>query len=258
VRVLRQENAGVAAARNTGIAAVRGDVLAFVDADDLWAPTKIERQLARLHAARAETTEKPVGLVYCWSAEIDADSMIIADTERPVAEGDVLHELLHGNFVGNGSAALVTRAAVEDAGGFWTLLRTVGAQGCEDIVFYRRVALRHGFAVVPQHLVGYRQLPGNMSSDPRRMLRSWLLAAQDARKTARAGQASVRAGVSSYASWLVSRCWLDGRIGDALAVIAMVTRADWRALKGMARIGPQIFRQMPRGAPAARRPFLAA
>ena len=45
VRLVRQKNAGVAAARNTGAAATAASYLAFMDADDLWAPTKIEFQL---------------------------------------------------------------------------------------------------------------------------------------------------------------------------------------------------------------------
>ncbi len=50
VRVLRQVNAGLAAARNAGLAAARGDLLAFLDADDLWLPGKIARQRALLCA----------------------------------------------------------------------------------------------------------------------------------------------------------------------------------------------------------------
>jgi glycosyltransferase involved in cell wall biosynthesis len=48
VRVLRQPRSGVAAARNTGAAAARGELLAFLDQDDEWHPSKLARQVATL------------------------------------------------------------------------------------------------------------------------------------------------------------------------------------------------------------------
>src|SRR5215510_7071243 len=48
VRLVQQANAGVAAARNAGAAATTASFLSFIDADDLWAPTKVEHQLAAL------------------------------------------------------------------------------------------------------------------------------------------------------------------------------------------------------------------
>src|ERR1700704_1460091 len=61
VRMMVQTNRGVADARNRAIAAARGEFIAPLDADDLWDPTKIERQTQRMIGAGDGT-----GLVYCW------------------------------------------------------------------------------------------------------------------------------------------------------------------------------------------------
>ncbi|MER8639576.1 glycosyltransferase family 2 protein [Mesorhizobium sp. M1227] len=200
VRLIRQANAGVAAARNTGWQAAQSDLIAFVDADDLWAPTKIERQLAAFDRAGEK-----VGLVYCWYRVIDAQSAVTDDQHRPNWRGDVLERLFHGNFVGNGSAALVHRQALIDADGFEGGLREAGAQGCEDILFYCRVAETYHFEVVEEPLVGYRYLPGNMSSNMTRMLRSWMLVVDEMLGRHPDAATTLREGLHFYSAWLLER-----------------------------------------------------
>src|ERR1043165_6513590 len=61
VRLVTQPNRGGAAARNRALAAASGEFVAPLDADDLWDPSKIARQVRRIEAAG-----EGGGLVYCW------------------------------------------------------------------------------------------------------------------------------------------------------------------------------------------------
>ncbi|MCJ8280869.1 MAG: glycosyltransferase family 2 protein, partial [Rivularia sp. ALOHA_DT_140] len=74
VRLITQINQGVSAARNTGIRNSQGEYIAFLDADDLWEPTKLEKQVNCLKA------NPGVGLVYTWTTFIDQFSQPIGVT----------------------------------------------------------------------------------------------------------------------------------------------------------------------------------
>ncbi len=167
VRLLAQSNSGVAAARNAGAAAVQGDLLAFIDADDLWAPTKIEYQLAALDRSSDNT-----GLVYCWFASIDQADRVVSFGPQAQEEGDVMESLFSANWIGNGSSILVRREAFDAAGGYDLTLRARGAEGAEDILLCMRVSEQFEFRVVPRYLVGYRMRPGSMSTDALMLYRS--------------------------------------------------------------------------------------
>jgi glycosyltransferase involved in cell wall biosynthesis len=171
VRLLRQSNGGVASARNAGIQASTAEFVAFIDADDLWHPTKIAKQMALLTAGGDD-----MALVYAPFRRIDVAGMVLGSSRNHRVEGWVVNRHFYVNFIGNGSAILVRKHVLDEMGGYSSALREAGAQGCEDLLLQLRIALHYRFGSVPEYLVGYRRSPGNMSADQERMFRSSLLA----------------------------------------------------------------------------------
>lgn len=148
VRYIRQENAGVCAARNRGVAESTGELIAFLDADDIWEPEKLERQLARF----AEDPE--IGLVHCGAREFNTITGETLTLLNDGLEGWVANELLLWErpvIVGPGGAIVVRREAFDDVGGFDPLLK-VG----EDWDFCYRLAMKYKIGFVPAVLINYR------------------------------------------------------------------------------------------------------
>ena len=239
VRLIRQPNAGVARARNRAIAEARADLIAPVDADDLWHPEKIERQLAALGS------HPNVGLVYTWFAKIDQQGRIIELEQRNTSEGDVLAALCVSNIVGHASSPLMLRAAVKSAGGYNESLRAQGAQGCEDNELYLAIASKYDFALVREFLVGYRDMPTGMSSDYQQMLRSRDLSVEPTLRLHPELGGELRLGRAKMLKWMISRALRAGDHPSARALLVEMMRASpGAALKYMSQFaGKRLLRR---------------
>lgn len=225
LRLVRQSNAGVAAARNHGAAAAKGEHLAFVDADDLWSPEKLELQMARLAQLGPE-----VGLVYTWAALIDENDRVYSLEHRPAAEGDIFRDLCRSNVVGNGSSPLIRRAAFEAVGGYDSSLRARGAQGCEDLMIYLRIAERYQVGVVRRHLTGYRVTRDNMSSNALRMLQSCELTLETFAPRYPEYAAEFEAHRRDMVFWLLARAVTTGPLRNVAVLLATMRDDDAVAL----------------------------
>ncbi len=159
VRVFRGPRLGAGGARNLGIRQAYGDLIAPLDADDLWHPEKISRQVAIIRASSSR-----VGVVYCWSLDIDENDFIISPIkDKSFVQGNVVRKLIEeNNFLTNGSVPLIRRSYLEAVGGYDDLKIMPGS---EDWKLYLALAEICEFAVVPAHLVGYRRSDTNTSKD---------------------------------------------------------------------------------------------
>lgn len=141
VRVLRQENRGVSAARNAGIAATRAPLVAVLDGDDRFAPEFLERVLPLL-------TDPEVVAASSWLRLFGAVDAIARPT------GGSLVDFLHRNACP--AAAVLRRTAWQAAGRYAEQMRS----GFEDWDLFLGLLARGGsIAVLPEPLIEYRTAP---------------------------------------------------------------------------------------------------
>lgn len=145
--LLRTEHGGVSRARNIAIAHASAEFIAPLDADDLWQPDKLHRQLALLCSLPVET-----GVVYCGAAGIDEEDRIVLPVWNDrYASGDVLHALIETGLLSCGSTPLIRKRYIAEVGGYDEQLHLA-----EDWKFYTALAGVCRFAVIPECLTGYR------------------------------------------------------------------------------------------------------
>jgi len=167
VRLLQQPNGGVASARNLGIRSSKGTFIAPIDADDIWYPSNIEKQVQCMQQGGPR-----VGLVYSWSIDIDEADCPLGTVHAASITGEVFTTLLIHNFIANASCTMLRRACLDKVGLYDPSYKARQAQGCEDWDLYLRIAECYQFQVVPDFLVGYRKLDSSMSGNATVMARS--------------------------------------------------------------------------------------
>lgn len=175
IRLLQKSNGGLVSARNFGIAHASGEFIAPIDADDLWHPEKIAKQV-RLMRERGDR----VGLVYCWSREIDAQDRVLWDISPCSLRGNVYAALIIRNFLSSG-APMVRKRCVEEVGDYDETLLARGANCCEDLKFNLDIAERFEFDFVPEFLFSHRVRAGSLSTDIEAMLRSQNVVTEEVR-----------------------------------------------------------------------------
>jgi glycosyltransferase involved in cell wall biosynthesis len=243
VRLVRQDNKGLAAARNTGLSAACSDKVVFLDADDLLAPDAIASGLAcfRLHP--------DAGFVYGAHRIVNAEGVPISKVKFQELGPDAFASFLMGNPIGMHATVLYDRERFVACGGFNETLRR-----CEDYDLYLRFSLRYPVASHPTLVADYRRHGANMSTDFMGMLK-WALRVQGAfAELARRDPARTQAFDTGRAIWrayysqeFLDRMRTERGVGPKLASATAAVRAS--PLFALRRLAPMMLRKLARRAP---------
>ena len=161
---IRQANQGASAARNAALNTTTGEYIAYLDADDLWEPQKLARQVAYLDA------NPSCGFVHTEVAVIDEEDRVLharfnKETKRTVPQGLCLRDILQRSHIQT-LTVLERRSAFERAGKFD--LRLPVAQ---DYLHWIQVVLQgYEIGYLPEPLGQYRWGAGSLMSSQRRLL----------------------------------------------------------------------------------------
>ena len=157
VQVIQQHQAGPAAARNRGIQESKAPLIAFLDADDWFAPTKIERQASKLHELQAGAIASDAWLV-------EDEQVVRCKNEGRSVSSVLTHErLLKSNPV-ICSSMMVRRDLLEQGGIFDEDPDLIAT---EDYDLWLRLSRLEPIAYMAEPLTFYRVVAGSLASNKR-------------------------------------------------------------------------------------------
>lgn len=167
IHYVYQENAGASAARNRALSLSTGEYIAYLDADDVWYPTKLERQIAFLDM------NKEYGLVHSDVSVIDEQDEIIhrqfnSETARSVPQGSCMLELLQHSHIQT-LTVVERRDCFQKVGGFDDRIPIA-----QDYLHWIMIALEGWkFGYIKEPLGKYRWRRGSLMAGRRRLLEDY-------------------------------------------------------------------------------------
>lgn len=179
IQIIRQENRGVAAARNTGIRLAQGDYIAFLDADDLWVPQKLEKHVKHLESSPS------VGISFSYSAFIDEAGDYLGFYRSLEKTKDITPlNILFRDPISSGSNLVARREVLDDIKFQDNLYGTVEdfyldedrkLHPSEDTECWFRIAIQSDwqFEGIPEALILYRLHSGGHSANLLKKAASW-------------------------------------------------------------------------------------
>lgn len=241
IRLLRQENLGLSAARNTGLRAARGEFVALLDGDDCWHPEKLAQHVSHLKTA------PHVGVSYSRSAFMNEQGQLTGELIRSKLRNVSLRDLLLTNPVGNGSSPVLRRATLEavaqDRRQTHTPQDTRHSELCyfdealhyaEDIECWARIALRTHwqFEGLATPLTYYRLRQDSLSHQVMHQHESMLFVLDALMSLAPSALAKDKTLFqAAHAHYLARSAIRAGQSDIAKALLRRALGYDWRILK---------------------------
>lgn len=154
--IKHKQNKGGSGARNTGSKEAKGEFLAFLDSDDEWINTKLEKNMNLFES------DKEIAMVYSDMFLVDIETNQEKHHISPVCE-DKYHAILGQNIIGSTSLVVIKKGAFEKVGGF-----KEGLPSCQDWYFYINVAKEYKIEKVNEPLLKYyvhsNSISGNLKN----------------------------------------------------------------------------------------------
>ena len=215
IRIVHQENRGLAGARNTGIRHSRGEFIALLDSDDAFAPDKLAKHVKHLR-------DNPhIGISYAGSLLIDDDGNDINVKQTPKIENIKPQDVFLRNPIGNGSVPVIRKEVFKE-------IAFPGRPGeddyfdesfrqSEDIECWTRIILTTNWKLegLAGHLTLYRINAGGLSAHVFKQLNSWFRVRDKIRSYAPGFADRWEAAAEGYQKrYLARRCV---RMNDAAA-----------------------------------------
>ena len=225
VRVIRQDNRGLAGARNRGIREARAPLVAPLDADDTWERDYLQSMIEALDGDSAA----PFAFSYHFRMD-ENDRLLPSRHNAPPPRHDFVG-LLAMNAVGCGSAAVFRRDLVLAAGGYDETLADRAGRGAEDWKLILTLAATGKPRLIARPLVGYRHVAGGMSQgNPDAQLASMLTVIDDIRAAyGPLPRSAIRNARTMAMAWLLPAFLRQRRWGKAavLGVRAYLLNPGW-------------------------------
>ncbi|MGH9943541.1 MAG: glycosyltransferase family 2 protein [Pyrinomonadaceae bacterium] len=231
IKYLWRTNGRQAKARNTGLKAASGELIAFLDADDLWVPDKLARQVAAM-------TETESDLVF-------SDGVMFDDDRKPASSRPF--NTIVGKFAGPEMfkllfavnripilSVLVRREVLEAVHLFDEEPRY---QNCEDYELWLKLA-RHGvvFYGMDASLVWYRLHPASMTANQVNALAPMIAVLKKYRHDERLSQDVVGQRLRDLYRAVVTALLKENRVGEAKAYVEDLSSWDKSAVTSLQKM----------------------